>query len=151
MKSVARATPMVIAGVLMGQNTKNLRSAAIQASHDALARSLMALSVDPTAAETLHKGMRDFDALDPQEKMRFTNLVTAFMLTFQNSYFQYSEGTLPEYIWKQQRSLARWWAGRRGVGSAFAAVRHGIFHRDFLASLDLPQSEDAPDDSGPAA
>ncbi len=139
---------LIYLAIQIRQNTKNLRSAAIQASHDAVARAVTALAEEPTVAETMQKGINDFSALEPAEKWRFTSLVTALMWTLQNSYLQNREGTLPDYVWKHQRFVARWWLSRRGVRTALADTRGGGFHRDFMASLDLPQSED---DDGPAA
>ena len=140
---------LIYLAIQIRQNTKNLRSAAIQASHDGVALSLTSLAEEPAVAETMQKGMSDFHALEPHEKWRFTNLVAAVMFRFQNSYFQNREGTLPNYVWKQQCSVARWFASRRGVRAALAELPGGgAFHPDFMASLDLPQSKDAPGDDG---
>jgi hypothetical protein len=92
------------------QNTKSVKINTFQAL--AATRTGFASGVveSPEVYTLLFAGLRDFQALQEEDRIRFGFLIYKLLAGIENQLFQYREGELPEDQFEHIRGVVRWYA-----------------------------------------
>ena len=78
---------------------------------------------EPEMADIWVAALEDFDGLSPSQRLRFVVYLTAAVRSFEDAYFQWSEGRLEDDVWralltsltdvKSTKAFGRFWEIRR--------------------------------------
>lgn len=109
----------------IGEHSRELRIAALDAIASSFSRFRDPLIRDPELAALWLKGIEDYDALDPVEQVRISRLFQELFFAHQNTWTRYTEGATAEHVWHdQQGSIAAnlrhpgirtWWGRTRAI------------------------------------
>ena len=134
--SIAIVVSLVFVGLQIRQNTKQAEAQTLQTTLSYIA-SLNDLAQAPESAGLLFKGLNDFGALSPIEKIQFDGMLGGVLSRFIPLVQLYQQGQLPEQSFESMKfSLAtifrspgtmEWWAT--------AKDRYGPFVQAMVADL----------------
>ncbi len=127
------------------QNTSSVRASMFQESVRDMALASDVLSSDSELARIWRSGIRDFDALEPDERQRFAAYALGLFRRMENVFFQTRHGALdPGFgesvvssmrIMRSWPGLAAWWA--------LARVLFSPSFREYIDSEFTPGDEHA--------
>ena len=136
--AIAVVVSLLYLSVQIRQNSKTVRSASLQAFNDTAVHALSGMAA-PGTADIITRGLQDLKSLDPTESFQFTTHISILMIGFQNNYFQYEAGFLPEPVWRRQLGVIRWWAALKGVQQAMRLISP-TFDPKFVDLMRLPNA-----------
>ncbi len=106
-------------GVQIRANTRSVRASTRQETVHGGRQVNLALAQDPEFSRIWTDGLLDFDALPRHERVRFASIATVFLHEFQNSLYQFEQGTLDQVSFENSRvqlsvicslpGFASWW------------------------------------------
>lgn len=109
----------------IGEHSRELRIAALDAIASSFSRFRDPLIRDPELAALWLKGIADFDSLDPVEQVRMGRLFQELFFAHQNTWTRYIEGATAENVWSDQAGAIRanlrhpgirtWWSRTRAI------------------------------------
>ncbi len=106
---------LAFVGVQLRQNTAATKHASRDATGSAAINALGEIYRDPDLARLFRDGMRNHEAIDPSERMRWHLMVTSLFLHFEVYYYQWRRGELDENIWAPLRIRIHWYFSQPGI------------------------------------
>ena len=106
---------LAFVGFQLRQNTVATQNASRDATGSAAVNALSEIYRDPDLARLFRDGMRNHDAIDPSEHMRWHLMVTSVFLHFEVYYYQWRRGELDENIWAPLRIRIHWYFSQPGI------------------------------------
>jgi hypothetical protein len=82
------------------QNTRSSRTESYQAAVAAVSEFTREVGLSPDGSRILQAGLLDFEALPPEERMRFNLIMTSVVRNLENIHFQFSHGAIDESAWQ---------------------------------------------------
>ncbi len=109
----------------LGEHSRELRIAAIDAIANSFSRFRDPLIRDPELAALWLRGVKDYDGLDDVERIRIGRLMQELFFAHQNTWSRYQEGAITEAAWRDHRQaiatnlqhpgIRSWWALTRAI------------------------------------
>ncbi len=134
--AIAVVVSLLYLSIQIRQNSKTVRSAALQALNDTAVQALSGMAA-PGTAGVITRGLQGLDSLDPTEAFQFTTHISIMMIGFQNNFYQYEAGLLPEPVWRRQLGVFRWWATFKGVQQTMRLIGPSLDPK-FVGLIRLP-------------
>ena len=114
---------LVYLALQIRQNTRAVRSSTSQAITDARVEFLSSMTDNAEVAGIYFSGLRDRESLEGDERGRFDLLMSRFMATMENYFYQNRQGTMDREHWTRVLEILRfhiatpggqsWWSSRR--------------------------------------
>ena len=101
--------------VQIRQNTRAIRASAHQDTTRDVSEFLSRVADSPDLARILRVGMKNWDDLDEDERMRFSMLLFRVFFNFQHLFSLHREGTLDPEYWASQWEVMLWYIRQPGV------------------------------------
>lgn len=109
----------------IGEHSRELRIAAIDAIANSFSRFRDPLIRDPELAALWIRGLEDYDALDDVERIRVGRLLQELFFAHQNTWSRHMEGATTKAAWLDHRQaiagnlrhpgIRTWWAETRSI------------------------------------
>ena len=137
----------------MGEHSRELRIAAIDAIASSFSRFRDPLIRDPELAALWLRGLEDYHGLDDVERVRIGRLFQELFFAHQNVFARFQEGATSEASWLDQRAsiannlrspgIRQWWAGSRSIyADEFEEVIEALLVEDPIAVPSGPEDGD---------
>lgn len=91
---------------------------------------------DPVLDELMNRGIRDFNALAPEEERRFTNMSLKAFWYFSAGFFQWRSGAISEDDWHELVAIIRFWVGGHGTRQWWGKMGQRMFRGEFVAFIE---------------
>ena len=119
------------------QNTKSVRTAAVDAATDRFIESVRLVSLNPELAELLDAGHKNLAALSDIQKRRYRMHYFANSLQFENLFRKYREGHLPDSQWQGIVDGLHYTMRHPGTRQAWTEFRllHGPEFRELIDAM----------------
>ena len=109
----------------IGEHSRELRIAALDAIASSFSRFRDPLIRDPELAALWLRGIEDYGALDPVERVRIGRLFQELFFAHQNTWTRYTEGATTDNAWQDQQDaiagnlrhpgIREWWGETRSI------------------------------------
>jgi len=131
--------------VQIRQNTKAVRSAAQQAMFDNVQEVRLVFSQDPALAGLVAKANLDYEALTPEDRLRFESLAAVTIGQWENVYFQRDQASVDPAMWSAWDAAYREIVNAPGLRRVFESQKHTYIpgFRDH-AETTLPAAAELP-------
>ena len=96
---------IIYLAIQVKQNTRSMR---IQTVHDissSFKAAQASIAHDKDLADVYHRGVFNYDQLEPLEQLRFNLLVTSIVRVLDELLFQHAEGAVDESMWRGYKTL----------------------------------------------
>ena len=103
---IAVVISLIYLSLQVKQNTRSMR---IQTVHDLSSQfkeAQASIAHDKDLADVYHRGVFNYDQLEPLEQLRFNLLVTSIVRVLDELLFQRSEGAIDDSMWRGYTTLA---------------------------------------------
>ena len=141
--ALAVVASLAYLAVQIRQNTRWLRSSALEAAGSRSAENARLFASDPKLSRIVRFGLSDASELDDDERYQFSLLLMSVLRYSEISYFQHRDGLLPEPLyqgfrdnlamWTNSELFERWWTRSRP-----------LFNEEFRSLIDNLTSESQP-------
>ena len=125
--AVGVVASLVYLAIQIRQNTRSVRASMYQEAVRDVAAASDVLASDAELARIWRTGLRDFDALQPDERQRFAAYALGLLRRMENVFYQTRHGALDFASWKglleslrfmhAQPGFVAWWARAQDVFS----------------------------------
>ena len=150
--AIAVVVSLLYLSTQIRHNSRVVKSAALQALNDTAIQALSGMAA-PGTVEVVTKGLQDLDQLNPTERFQVMTHISILLIGFQNNFYQYKAGLLPESVFRRQLGVARWWTTTfKGVRQSIPLL-HASLDPEFARLLRLPaptENAATPSDPPPA-
>ena len=136
--AIAVVVSVLYLSIQIRHNSRMVKSSALQALNDTATQALTAMAA-PDAVEVVTQGLQDLDSLNPTERFQVMVHISILLIGFQNNFYQYKAGLLPEAVFRRQLGVARWWMTFQGVQQSMPLLRPSL-DPEFARLLHLPSS-----------
>lgn len=138
----------------IGEHSRELRIAALDSIAASFSRFRDPLIRDPEIAALWARGIEDFEALDPVERIRLGRLLQELFFAHQNTWSRYREGATTEAAWIDHRGsiaanlrhpgIRTWWSETRAIfADEFEEVVEALMREDDANRVPPPHSGSA--------
>ena len=117
------------------QNTRSLRSAALDSNAIHFADRQMAIAQDPDLADLVERGAADYHALQGVEKRRYRAYMLGHLKQIESGFFKHEERLLPHSQWEGQRAGLVYSFGRPGWQQCWQEI-NPVFSEEFRKFVD---------------
>ncbi len=125
----------------IGEHSRELRIAALDAIASSFSRFRDPLIRDPELAALWLRGIEDYEGLDPVERVRIGRLFQELFFAHQNTWTRFVEGATNEATWRDQQDaiaanlqhagIREWWGGTRAIyADEFEEVVEDLLRQD---------------------
>jgi hypothetical protein len=97
--AIAVVISLIYVALQIRQNTNAVRSATAQTVHEHFARWYRLVAADDELAKIVASGLRNYESLSEQERVRFIAAFMAFLSYSQNAFLKWREGLLASPLW----------------------------------------------------
>ena len=97
--AIAVVISLIYVALQIRQNTNAVRSATAQTVHEHFAKWYHLVAADDELAKIVANGLRDYESLSEQERVRFVAAFMAFLSYSQNAFLKWHEGLLASPLW----------------------------------------------------
>jgi hypothetical protein len=97
--AIAVVISLIYVALQIRQNTNAVRSATAQTVHEHFARWYHLVAADDELAKIVASGLRNYESLSEQERVRFIAAFMAFLSYSQNAFLKWREGLLASPLW----------------------------------------------------
>jgi len=121
--------------VQIKQNTRSMRFQAVHELSSLFMGAQSAIAHDKDLAGIYLRGVHSFDALNPEEQVRFSLQVAAVLRVFAELHFHRTEDTIDETMWKGFASIVADMMSYPGYQSVWKERRHQ-YNKEFQQYID---------------
>jgi hypothetical protein len=136
--SIAVIASLIYIGREVSQNTAAMRTAAAQASVNAVNDYVGLINSADKLADILHEGARGLSSLQGGDLIRFMAFNEQSFIACQSYYLQWKDGTLDDRLWQLHRQTALEQLSQPGQQEFWSLRRHWFFPEfvDYIENLE---------------
>ena len=97
---IAVVISLIYLGLQVKQNTRSMRIQTVHDLSNQFKEAQASIAYDKDMADIYHRGVFNYDQLDPLEQLRFSMLVTSVTRVLDELLFQRAEGAIDESMWQ---------------------------------------------------
>ena len=117
------------------QNTRSLRSAALDSSVQHFANRQMAIAQDPDLADLVERGSSGYHGLQGVEKRRYRAYLLGHLKEIESSFFKHEQHLLPHSQWEGLQAGLVYSFGRPGWRQCWKQI-NPVFSEEFRKFVD---------------
>jgi thymidylate synthase ThyX len=118
------------------QNTRAIRSSAVQASTSITGSTVALMGQNPHNADVFHRGLRSYDELSESEQTHFTIMVSGVFTNADATYWDHRHGLLPPEVWDRSQRLVQFYMETPGGQRVWRIARRSLVSRPFAEFVD---------------
>jgi hypothetical protein len=112
--ALAVVASLVYLAFQIRQNTRSVKINTFQALAETRTEFASVIAENREVSTLLFAGLRDFQALEEDDRIRFGFLIYKLLAGIENQLFQYRQAELPQEQFEQTRGILRWYARAPG-------------------------------------